>query len=60
MVTSEELRKYRAEHHCSLQYAEKLLIRSNLCKELRSGRTINDIKNALMRILDFEFGGYNG
>ena len=59
MATSEEVKSYQKIHDCSLHEAKTAIMRSEFCDELRSDNTISDITDTLIRILDFEFGGYS-
>lgn len=60
MITSKDIKKYREEHGVSLMDASKALHRKKLTKELRSDRTVSDLADTLLRILNFEFNGYKG
>ena len=60
MPTSEEIREYQEQHGLGLNEAEKLLTREMFCEELRTDKTVDDIADTLIRILNFEFGnGYD-
>jgi len=57
--TSKDIREYSEYHQCSLKDAEKILKRNSFCKELRTDKTISDLADTIIRILDHEFGDYN-
>lgn len=56
MVTAKDIKKYREDNNCSLGEARKVLLRRDFCRELRSDKTIFDISDTLIRILNLEFG----
>ena len=60
MIASKDIKKYREEHGVSLMEASKVLHRKNLAKELRADRTVSDLADTLLKILNFEFNGYEG
>ena len=42
-----------------IEESERFFTRKEFCKELRNDETVSDIADTLIRILNFEFGGYN-
>ena len=56
MITVTDIKKYTENNGCSLKEAQKILSRRDFCQELRSGETISDIGDTLIRILNLEFG----
>jgi hypothetical protein len=57
-TTAEKVKEYRIINKCSIFDAKKAVYRKEFCKELRSDETIESLAGTLIRILDFEFGGY--
>lgn len=55
MPTCEEIKKFREKHDCSLKEAERSIKRAKFCKELLNNKTIPEVIDTLIRILNFEF-----
>ena len=58
-ISPEEITEYRKTNQCSMYDAKKAIYRKEFCKELRTDKTIDELADTLIRILEFEFGGYN-
>ena len=58
-LTAEEIKAYREKHGCSLQEAHRVLKRLDLFKDMEHSRTLESLKETLIEILNFEFGGYS-
>jgi len=60
MNKTEEIKRYQKNMGCSLQEAQRHVYREKFCEELRSDQCVGDLADTLIRILNFEFGGYDG
>ncbi len=60
MISIKEIKDFAEENECSDIIAKQVLVRQRFCNELKADKSIEDLANTLIKILDYEFGEYNG
>jgi len=57
-ATCADVKIYREEHDCSLHDAKMAVTRLMFGKEIKLCKSMEEIKNVMIEIFDFEYGGY--
>ena len=57
-IIGEKVQNYRNENQCSIFEARTAVLRDEQRKSIEEAETLEELKEAILYTLDFEFGGY--